>query len=310
MALYTIRRLAAVFPILIIISFLTFFLINLSPFNPAEILLQARGIPVITDDLILQTEEELGLNDPFIVQYFNWLMDCFQLNFGTSYVTGEPVWNEIKPAFINTLKLTVLSSFIIVGLSILLGVICAINEGKFIDKSVRSMSFVLIGMPSYWLASLMIWYFSVELDLLPTSGMSSAESYILPVSIITVSYVGIYFRVIRTSMLSNLNEDYVFYGRASGLPEKKITLHLLRNSLQVSISVFCMGIPTILGGTVVIENIFAWPGLGSLSVDSILKRDFPIIQTYVLLLGASFVVFNTLSDLINMTLNPKLRKGF
>jgi len=137
--------------------------------------------------------------------------------------------------------------------------------------------------------------------------MDSYKSYILPVSVITISYAGIYFRNIRTSMLSNLNEDYVLYGRASGLSEKKITSHILRNSLQVTISIFGMAIPIILGSTVVVENVFAWPGLGTLSVNAILSRDFPIIQAYVLILAASFVLFNTLSDIINVAMNPKLR---
>jgi nickel transport system permease protein len=108
-------------------------------------------------------------------------------------------------------------------------------------------------------------------------------------------------------MLSNLNEDYVLYGRASGVSEKKIILHILRNSLQVTISIFGMAIPIILGSTVVVENVFAWPGLGTLSVNAILSRDFPIIQAYVLILAASFVLFNTLSDIINVAMNPKLR---
>jgi nickel transport system permease protein len=153
----------------------------------------------------------------------------------------------------------------------------------------------------------MIWYVSVKLDLLPTNGMDSYKNYILPVIVITISYAGIYFRNVRTSMLNNLNEDYVLYGRASGLSEKKITIHILRNSLQVTISIFGMAIPIILGSTVVVENVFAWPGLGTLSVNAILSRDFPIIQAYVLILAASFVFFNTLSDIINVALNPKLR---
>ncbi|MFJ8260153.1 nickel/cobalt ABC transporter permease [Peribacillus asahii] len=307
MGSYIIKRLFISIPLLWIISFLTFVLINLSPLDPAEVVLQAQGVPKITDELIAQTKEELGMDQPFIIRYFDWLIACLQLDFGDSYVTGKSVWSLIGPAFLNTLKLTLVSSVAIIVLSILLGVICALREGKTIDKSVRGFSFFLTAMPSYWLASLLIWYVSVKLDLLPTSGMDSYKSYILPVIVITISYAGIYFRNVRTSMLSNLNEDYVLYGRACGLPEKKITMHILRNSLQVAISIFGMAIPIILGSTVVIENVFAWPGLGSLSVKAILSRDFPIIQAYVLILAAAFVLFNTISDIINAAMNPKLR---
>jgi nickel transport system permease protein len=286
---------------------LTFILINLSPLDPAEVVLQAQGVPQTTGELLEQTREELGMDKPFIFRYFDWLTASLQLDFGDSYINGKPVWSLIGPAFINTLKLTVVSSVFIILMSILLGVICALKEGKMIDKSIRGLSFFLTAMPSYLLASIMIWYVSVKLDLLPTNGMDSYKNYILPVIVITISYAGIYFRNVRTSMLNNLNEDYVLYGRASGLSEKKITIHILRNSLQVTISIFGMAIPIILGSTVVVENVFAWPGLGTLSVNAILSRDFPIIQAYVLILAASFVFFNTLSDIINVALNPKLR---
>lgn len=310
MGSFIVKRILLAIPLLLIISFLTFVLINLSPLDPAVVVLQAQEVPQITDELIAQTKAELGMDRPFMIQYGDWLLACLQLDFGESYVTGNSVWSMIGPAFVNTLKLTLISSVFIILFSILLGVICAMREGKMMDKSVRGFSFLLTAIPSYWLAAMLIWYFSVKLDLLPTSGMDSAQSYILPVIVITVSYVGIYFRSVRSSMLNNLNEDYVLYARASGIPERKVTLHILRNSLQVSVSIFCMAIPIVLGSTVVIENVFAWPGLGRLSVRSILSRDFPIIQAYVLILAVTFVLFNTLSDIVNAALNPKLRKEF
>ncbi|XQY92879.1 nickel/cobalt ABC transporter permease [Metabacillus sp. HB246100] len=307
MGSYIVRRILIAVPLLLTISFLTFILINLSPLDPAEVVLQAQGVPEITEDLLEETKEELGMNKPFILQYFDWLFATLQLDFGESYINGKPVWSLLGPAFLNTFKLTLVSSVSIILVSILLGVICALNEGKMIDKSVRGFSFFLTAMPSYWLASMLIWYISVKLDLLPTSGMESYKSYILPVIVITISYAGIYFRNVRTSMLNNLHEDYVLYGRASGLTEVKITKHILRNSLQVAVAIFGMSIPIILGSTVVIENVFAWPGLGTLSVNSILSRDFPIIQAYVLILATAFVLFNTISDIINAAMNPKLR---
>ncbi|MCP1422823.1 nickel transport system permease protein [Paenibacillus xylanexedens] len=310
MGSYIVKRILLTIPLLIIISFITFVLINLSPLDPAVVVLQAQEVPQITDELIAQTNEALGFDQPFMIQYANWIMAVLQLDFGNSYVSGEPVWSLMGPAFMNTLKLTLVSSVFIIALSILLGVICAMREGKLLDRSVRGVSFFLTAMPSYWLAAMMIWYFSVKLDLLPTSGMDSYRSYILPVIVITVSYTGIYFRTVRSSMLSNMNEDYVLYARASGLSEKKVTLHILRNSLQVAVSIFCMAIPIVLGSTVVIENVFAWPGLGRLSVKSILSRDFPIIQAYVLMLAVTFVLFNTLSDIINAAMNPRLRKEY
>lgn len=309
MGVYIVKRLLLTIPLLLVISFLTFVLINLSPQDPAKLVLQAQDVPVITDELIAQTKHQLGLDDPFIVQYMNWLTSCFQLDFGNSYVKDEAVWILLKPAFFNTLKLTLVSSIVIIVSSVIFGTVCALVEGRVLDRFIRGLFFFLSALPAYLIGILMIWYFSVKLDLLPTSGLQSYQSYILPVSVIALTHIGLYFRTVRSAVLANLNEDYVLYARASGLPEKKIIVIVLKNSLQVSTSIFCMSIPLILGGTVVVENVFAWPGLGSLSIKSILNRDFPVIQAYVLIIAVTFVVFNTLSDVINMALNPKLRAG-
>lgn len=309
MGMYIIRRMLLAVPLLWAISLLNFILINLSPMDPAVVVLQAQGVPSITDELIERTQQQLGLDQPFLVRYLNWMLDCLQLDFGNSYITGQSVWALIGPAFLNTLRLTLVSAVSIIAVSVLLGVLCALQVGRVLDKSVRTLAFILTAIPSYGLAALLVWYFSVRLDLLPTSGMDSYRSYILPVLIITISYAGLYFRNVRSSMLSNMNKDYALYGRASGLPERVITMHILRNSLQVAISIFCMAIPIILGSTVVVENVFAWPGLGSLSIRAILSRDFPVIQAYVLILAISFVIFNAISDMINAAMNPKLRNG-
>lgn len=307
MAPYIARRLFLMLPLLIVVSFVSFLLIRLSPMDPAEVVLLAQETPQITEELLAQTREELGMNEPFLLQYASWLMSCLRLDFGESYVSDQPVWSLVGPAFINTLSLTLISSAVIIVLSTLLGVVGALREGTLTDRSTRGINFFLTAIPSYGLASVLIWLFAVKLDLLPTSGMESPAGFVLPVTVIAVHYVGIYFRTVRSSVLSNKNEEYVLYARASGLSERTITMRILRNSLQVAVSIFGMSIPIILGSTVVIENVFAWPGLGRLSVKAILSRDFPVIQAYVLIVAAAFVVINTVSDIVNAAINPKLR---
>ncbi|MCC5801676.1 ABC transporter permease [Rossellomorea vietnamensis] len=304
---YMIKRLLISIPILFIISFITFMLMSLSPMDPAEVVLKSQGVPVVTDELLEETRKELGFDRPLLLQYGNWLMDCLRLDFGTSFVTGQPVWLLLGPALINTVKLTLISSVSVMILSVLLGVISALQQDKAVDQFVRGVSFFLTAMPSYLLASLLLWYFSVKLDLFPTNGMDSITSYILPVLVITISYAGIYFRVVRSSMLGQLSEDYVLYARACGLKEWHVTVRIIRNSLQVAISVFCMAVPIILGSTVVVESVFAWPGVGSLSIRSIVSRDFPVVQAYVLIVAVSFVMFNAISDILNAAVNPKVR---
>lgn len=305
---YVIKRLLLALPLLLIISFMAFILNHLSPMDPAEVILRVQGVPVVTAELIEETKTALGMDRPFLIRYWDWLLSGLQLDFGTSHVTGKPVWTLLGPAFLNTLKLTLVSAAAIIGLSVVLGVWCALHEGRMLDQTVRGISFFLTSVPSYWLGAVFILLFSVRLDWFPTSGLDSAASYVLPVAVLTIGYAGIYFRLVRSSMLAQVNEDYVLYARASGLQERQITLRMLKNAMQVAVSVFCMAVPIILGSTVVVENVFAWPGLGTLTVTAILGRDFPMIQAYVLLLAVAFVVFNTLADLINAALNPKLRK--
>ncbi|MFD0669906.1 nickel/cobalt ABC transporter permease [Cohnella sp. GCM10027633] len=309
MGSYVAARAAFAIPMLLMISFLTFGLIQLGPMDPATAILQAQGVPQVTDELIALTRTEFGLDLPYWQRYGQWLAACLRLDFGRSYVTGEPVWSVLGPALAHTFRLTLVSLAAIVATSFALGAFCALKPGRPLDRSVRGISFVLGAMPPYWLAPMLIWLAAVKLDLLPTSGADGLANYVLPVTVLTAGYAGIYFRIVRSAMIGRLNEDYVLYGRACGLPERKVIARALRNSMQVAVSVFCMACPIILGSTVVVENVFAWPGVGFLSVKAIMSRDVPIIQAYVIVLAAVFVLFNLLADIAGASLNPKLRRG-
>ncbi|MBF0840825.1 ABC transporter permease [Staphylococcus lentus] len=309
MVKFILKRVAMIFPLMIVISFITFVMMYITNENPAVTILHAQDVPNVTQQLIDETNKKYGLNDPIFVQYKNWLLDAVQLKFGDSYITGEPVSERILPAFNNTLKLTIVSSIVVIITSIILGVASALLRGKFLDRAIRSVAFFLTALPSYWVASMLIIYVSVKMNLLPTSGLTGPESYILPVTVVTLTFAGIYFRNVRRSMIEQLNQDYVLYLKASGVKSWMIVLHVLRNALQVAVSIFCMSIPIIMGGLVVVEYIFAWPGLGQLSIKAILEQDFPVIQAYVLIVAILFVIFNTLADIINAFLNPRLREG-
>lgn len=304
-----VKRLLLTLPLLLIISFLTFALTGLSNEDPAVVILHAQEVPNITQSLIEETRAKYGLNDPFLVQYLEWLKDALQFKFGQSFVTGDEVSTRVWPAFFNTLKLTLVSSAVIITMSLLLGTLTALLRGTWFDRVTRSVAFVLTAIPSYWLAAMLIIYVSVRMNLLPTSGLTGPESYVLPVLTISLGYIGIYFRNVRSAMIQQLDQDYVLYARAMGVGFPTIVLQVIRNAMQVVVSIFCMSIPIILGGSVVIENIFAWPGMGQLSVKAVMEQDFPIIQAYVLIISVLFILLNTLADIINMWLNPKLREG-
>ncbi|WP_436855392.1 nickel/cobalt ABC transporter permease [Staphylococcus caeli] len=302
------KRVLFMFPLLLAVSFITFGLTYLTNENPAVAILHAQGAPNITPQLIDEINAQYGFNQPLLIQYWQWLVQAVHLDFGTSYITGDPVAERIAPAFFNTFKLTVVASIAIIITSITLGVVSAYTAGRLPDRMIRSLAFFLTALPSYWVASMFIIYFSVKLNLLPTSGLNGVESYILPVTVVTLSYAGIYFRNVRSSMVEQLNKDYVLYLKACGVKSSTVMWHVLRNALQVAVSIFCMSIPMIMAGMVVIEYIFAWPGLGQLSLKAILEQDFPVIQAYVLIVAVLFIVFNTLADVINAWLNPRLRE--
>ena len=309
MRTYVIKRIFAAIPLFFIISFCSFVLINLSPTDPAEAALRANDVPVITQELVEQTREQLGLDKPLLIRYGNWLSDSLKLNFGQSYVKRKPVSSLILPAFLNTLKLVTITSVTVILLSTVFGVFCALREGGRVDKITRGILFAFTSMPSYWIGTLMIWFFAVRLNLLPTSGMGSAAHYILPVAVMSFGYIGFYFRLIRNSMVRNSGENYVLYEKASGLPDRLVNRHILRNSLQTAISGFCMAIPGMLAGTVVVENVFAWPGIGRLCISAIFNRDLPVVQAYIIIVAAFFILFNLIADLVNAAMNPKLRGG-
>ena len=201
MVKFIIKRIALMFPLLIVVSFMTFMMTYLTKGDPAVTILHAQGTPNITPQLIAETREKYGFNEPILIQYMNWLIEAIQFKFGSSYITRESVSERIGPAFFNTFKLTLISSISVIITSILLGVISALTKGKLTDRIIRSIAFFLTALPSYWIASMLIIYISVKLNVLPTSGLTGPESYILPVLVVTITYAGIYFRNVRRAMI-------------------------------------------------------------------------------------------------------------
>ena len=163
-------------------------------------------------------------------------------------------------------------------------------------------------MPSFWVGLLLIWIFSVKLNLFPTSGMERPSSIVLPAITLALAYISTYVRLIRNNMVQNKHENYVYYARIRGLKETTIIKHIFKNSLQSSLTALGMSIPKLIAGTVVVENIFAWPGVGRVCVDAIFNRDFPVIQAYILLMAVLFVICNLLVDILSVAIDPRIRK--
>lgn len=307
---YITKRILLSIPMLFAISFIAFILINFIPSDPAEVALRVNEI-IPTDEAIASMRSELGLDDPFLIRYFNWLLDCIKLDFGVSYTNiNRTVIGEISRCIPATLNLATISLIIVLAVSIPIGVFSAVYKNSAFDKIIRFSIFIGTAMPNYWLGFILIWLFGVKFKIFPTSGATSFKHYILPSVTLSMTYISTYIRLIRNSMLDNMNENYAFYAEVRGVKKSVIVYkHVLKNSLQSSMNALGMSIVQLIAGTVVVENIFAIPGIGRLCISAIFNRDYPVIQAYILMMGVMFVFCNLAIDIIQCFIDPRLKRG-
>ena len=310
MAKYILKRLLSASVTLFFVSFIAFALVNIIPADPAEVALRVNDTTP-SPEAIEEIRLELGLDRPFLVRYTDWLISSVQGDFGISYTnTNRLVSEELARSFPYTLKLAGLSLILLVCVSIPMGVLSAVYKDHWFDRIVRVFIFASTAMPNFWLAFILIWVFSINLYWLPSSGATTFSHFILPSVTLCMAYVATYIRLIRNSMLDSMNHNYVAYARARGISERSVIWkHLLKNSLQTSMTALGIGIVRLIAGTVVIESIFAIPGLGRLALAAIFNRDYPIIQAYILVMGSLFVVSNLLIDILHTVVDPRLKSG-
>lgn len=308
---FIIRRLYSAVIALFFVTLISFLLISISPVDPAMVALSVREVPRITEAEIESMRNELGLNDPFIVQYGRWLVDILTLDLGTTW-TNETrlVKDELLRTFPYTLRLAGVGLLFTVLIVLPFGILSAVYKGSFGERLVRVLFFAGSSVPNYFLALVLIWIFSLRLGWLPTGGVGSFKHYILPGISLAIVYSVTLARLLRNNILDNIRESYVLYGRARGLSQVSlICKHILKNSLQSTMTAIGFAIVGLLSGTVIIESIFSIPGLGQLSLSAIFNRDFPLIQAYVLIVGALFVFVNLAVDIAQFLVDPRLKKG-
>lgn len=303
---FFLKRLLFMVPILIGITIITFAIAEFSSTDPAEASIRVNGM-LPTAELIEATRQEFGLDKPFLTRYADWLSSALHGDLGLSYVTRLPVTDSILEALPATLFLALTALLIIISVSLAAGTLSARAENSKTDWFIRGFIFFTSSMPGFWAALILIWIFSVQLNVFPTNGMRSASSVVLPAVTLSLAYIGTYMRLIRSEMIKTAHEDWVLFARGRGLSEKSITWHMIKNSLHASLTALGMSIPKLIAGAFIIESIFAWPGIGRLCVEAVFNRDLPIIQAYVLLMATLFVFFNLVSDLLVTFLDPRQR---
>ena len=305
---YILKRVVGIIPVLLVISFLSFALMNLDPGDPAEIMLTAQGT-VVTPELLETVRKDMGLNEPFINQYFNWLINVLHGDLGTSYATGISVAGEINEHLPYTIMLTATTMILTLGISIPLGILSAIKKDKIVDNIIRAFAFIGNSIPGFFLALILLLIFSLKLKLLPILSESGATSIILPTITLAIAMISKYIRQIRAAVIEELEKDYVKGARARGVKEKVVIYrNVLKNIMITVITLTGLSIGSLMGGTTVVESIFVWPGVGSLVLSAIANRDYPIIQGYVLWMGCIFVVINLITDLLFRVFDPRVRE--
>jgi peptide/nickel transport system permease protein len=301
---FFLRRLTILIPTVLGAITLVFFFLHMIPGDPVEVMLGETAQQADKERL----RDELGLNLPLQVQYGHFLTRIARGDLGESYFYRRPVAQVIAERIPATVELA-LVAFVIAGLiAIPLGIIAALREGTAVDNLSVLFSLVGVSMPNFWLGPLLIILFSLTLGWFPVSGRTGAASLVLPAVTLGIALAALLSRMTRASLLERLGEDYLTVARAKGLPEWKVILkHALRNALIPVITVMGLQIGVLLSGAIITENVFAWPGIGTLLINAIEARDYPMVQGCVLLISLTYVVVNLTTDLLYGLADPRIR---
>lgn len=304
---YICKRVVFLFFVMFGVSLLTFGMVHLTPGDPAEILLRTEGINA-TPQAVEDLREKLGLNNPLPVQYGHWISKVVRGDLGVSFETGRPVLEELGQRLPATVELTVAGTSVVVLISLPLGLLSAVYKNTLIDHLGRFFALVGASLPSFWLGLILIYILAVKYSLLPVMGRGSPAHLVLPALTLGLGMSATYARLLRASMLEILGLDFIQAARARGLTENTVLLgHAFKNALLPLVTAFGMSLGHLLGGTVIVETIFAWPGMGHYLVDSIFGRDYAVVQGYVLLMALIFVILNLLVDISYAFIDPRMR---
>ncbi len=292
------------------ISFLTFMITYLAPGDPVTAMYAAAGM-MPNEEMIQETREAMGLNRPMPVQYFDWLKNCLRGDFGTSYAYHKPVAALLLERLWPTLKLSILSMFLMLFAAVPIGMAQATHKNSIVDYVLRGITFFGVSMPNFWVGLLLMLIFCVRLRLLPVvSSGGDFKSLILPSVTLAFAMSAKYTRQVRTAILEELNQDYVIGARARGVKEWRILWqNVFPNSLLPLITMLGLSLGSLLGGTAVVEVIFSYPGMGSLAVAAITAYDYPLIQGYVLWISLIYMLVNLAVDISYNYVDPRMRGG-
>ena len=307
---YVFRRLLQLIPILLVITFLSFGMMRLAGSDAVLQKMENTGMAA-SQEVIDAARAELGLDKPFLTQYVVWLGNLLQGDMGTSYISGQEVFQTFLSKLPATLLLTAVSILLTIVVSIPLGVLAAVKQNRLTDYVIRAASFLGNSMPNFFVALLLMYVFAIRLGWFPViSREVSVQTVILPALTLAIAMSAKYLRQVRATVLDELSKDYVAGARARGV-KFRVTLmkSVLRACLVTIITLLTLSVGSLLGGTAIVESIFMWDGVGKLAVDAINMRDYPMIQAYVMWMAIIYVCVNLMTDLSYQVLDPRIRLG-
>lgn len=307
---YIIKRLLQLIPIIIGITLLSFALMRLAGSDAVNEMYAKQGA-IVSEEVIQKAREELGLDKPFIVQYFIWLGNLFRGDMGVSYISGKNVFGTFVSKLPATLLLTLMSIILTVAVSIPLGILAAVKQNKVTDYIIRFCSFIGNSLPNFFIALLLMNLLAIQLKWLPV--MSTGTNFIsgiMPTLTLGIAMAAKYTRQVRATVLEELDKEYVTGLRAKGVRGGVILwASVLKSSMLTIVTLLALSIGSLLGGTAIVESIFMWDGVGKLAVDCISNRDYPMIQAYVVWMAVIYVGVNLVTDILYHYLDPRVRLG-
>ncbi len=304
---YVFKRLIAIIPMILLIILIVFFILNITPGDPAEIILGKDAPP----EAVEQLREELGLDDPFFQRYFNYVINAIQFDFGYSYRTGDPVFNEILPVFPVTLTLAISAIAVCAIIGIPLGILSAVRQYSKLDISLTVSSLIIASVPGFWLSLMLILLFSSILKILPSSGIGGIDHYILPVVTMALPSAALMARITRNQMLETMRQDYIRTAKAKGASKQRIIWkHAIKNALMPVITMLGMSFAGLLGGSMITELVFGLPGVGTVIITAIRMKDIPIVMGSTIFLATLFMIIMLIVDLIYAYLDPRIKAQF
>ena len=309
MAKYIVKRLGVVLIVLWLVSTLTYFMVHVTPGDTAKaIIVSVYGEDAVSEETLERVRDKFDLKKPVYMQYLEWLKDVATGHLGTSYNYDKPVLEMLAIRVPNTIMLGGAAFLLSVIIALPIGILSALRHNGILDHGVRGFVLLTSSFPSFWIALILIIIFSIRLKLLPVSGMTGAASIVLPAVTLSVGMIATTTRMMRSSMLDVLGQDYMTVAKLKGLkPGKIIWGHAIRNAIPPIVTVLGLQIGHILGGAVIVENIFSWPGIGALFIDAVNAKDLPMIEGCVLLITFGYAIVNVIVDIIYACIDPRVR---